>query len=84
MKNILIAAADAEVLRTVSQALPDGYRFSCADTMPKAISDAKKSHHDLIFIDIEMLLEGFGAQRGCRSLQCVQNPLRRVPGGRPG
>lgn len=60
MKHILIAAADAEVLRTVSQALPDGYRFSCADTMPKAVSDAKKGHYDLIFIDIEMLLEGLG------------------------
>ena len=60
MKHILIAATDTEVLRTVSQALPDGYRFSCAATMPEAIADTKKSHHDLIFIDIEMLLKGLG------------------------
>jgi len=58
MKHILIAAEAKEICRTVGQALPDGSRFGMAGTLENALAIVRKTHPDLIFIDLEMLLQG--------------------------
>ena len=58
MKTVLIAAAAKEICRSVGQALPEGRRYGMVDTLQDALAAARKTHPDLIFIDLEMLLEG--------------------------
>jgi DNA-binding NtrC family response regulator len=58
MKHILIATNDDEICRTMGHALPNGFQVAYADSKPKALAAMKKNHPDLIFMDLEMLLEG--------------------------
>ena len=58
MKNTLIAAADKEICRSVGQSLPPESRVVMADTLEGAFSAIRKTHPDLIFIDLKMLANG--------------------------
>jgi DNA-binding NtrC family response regulator len=72
MKNVLIATADGEVSRTMGQALPDGYQVSYVESKQKGLALAKKNHQDLIFIDMEMLLEGSGRNEAAERLKAFK------------
>jgi len=69
MKHILIATADSEIFRTMGQALPDGFQVSYAESKPKTLAGLKKTHPDLIFIELEMLLEGAGRNEAAERLK---------------
>jgi DNA-binding NtrC family response regulator len=60
MMHILITAADPGISQAVGQALPDKYRITCSETMQQALAKIKKSTPDLIFIELEMLLNSAG------------------------
>jgi DNA-binding NtrC family response regulator len=57
MKHILIATIDEDVRRTMGLALPNGFQVNYAETKPRTLVAVKKHHPDLIFMDLEMLLE---------------------------
>jgi DNA-binding NtrC family response regulator len=58
MKHILIATADDDICRTMGQALPNGFQVAYAESKPRTLVAIKKNHPDLIFMDLEILLEG--------------------------
>jgi DNA-binding NtrC family response regulator len=60
MKHILITSPDREISRTMEQSLPHGFQMNYVDSKQKTIAVVKKNHPDLIFIDLELLVEGAG------------------------
>ncbi len=58
MKQILIATTDSEICHIMGQALPEKVPVVFTEYKSKALTWAKKNHPDLIFIALEMLLEG--------------------------
>ncbi len=69
MKHILIATADSEITRTMEQSLPEGFQVNCAENKQKTVTLVKKNHPDLIFIDLEMLVEGSGRNEAADRLK---------------
>ena len=69
MKHILIATPDGEISRCMGQALPDGLQVSYVETKQKGLAIAKKNHPDLIFVDLEMLLDGGGRDEAAERLK---------------
>ena len=69
MKHILIATADGEISRSMGQALPNGLQVSYVETKQKGMAVAKKNHPDLIFVDLEILLEDGGRNEAADRLR---------------
>jgi len=53
----------------MGQALPDGVQVNYAESKPKTLTWIKKNHPDLIFIELEMLLEGTGRNEAADRLK---------------
>lgn len=73
MRRILIAVTNRERCRVVGQALPDEYPITCTENMPQALSAIEKSPPDLIFIDLEMLLDGAGRKEAGARFTAFRN-----------
>jgi DNA-binding NtrC family response regulator len=58
MKHIIIATADDNIRRTMEQSLPNGLQVTYTESRSRSLAAIKKNHPDLIFMDLEMLLEG--------------------------
>ena len=58
MKHIIIATADDDIRRTMGQALPNGIQVTYAESKSRSMIAIKKNHPDLIFMDLEILLDG--------------------------
>jgi DNA-binding NtrC family response regulator len=58
MKHIIIATTDDAIRRTMEQALPNGLQVAYAGSKSGTLAAVRKLHPDLVFMDLQMLLDG--------------------------
>jgi len=66
MKSLLIAAKDPEVVRRVSSILAGEYRVDNAALKSTALEMLGRKRYDLLFIDVDVLLEDLPAKSGAK------------------
>jgi DNA-binding NtrC family response regulator len=57
MKSILVATSEQKLFHTIRSCFPSDYRVDPVSTKRQAVELLPKRHYDLIFIDLDMLLE---------------------------
>jgi DNA-binding NtrC family response regulator len=57
MKSILVATSEQKLFHTIRSCFPSGYRVDCAPTKHRTVELLPKRRYDLIFIDLDILIE---------------------------
>jgi DNA-binding NtrC family response regulator len=78
MKQILVATINQEICLTVSHALADRYSISCVKNMQQVAHNVRKKRPDLIFIDLEMLLNGADRKESTERLTAFKNQCNEI------